>query len=103
MEILDPLVERIAEEANLDPDYIEMLNILEADVPYEEIDHQSDLKMLKKDLPHMSIITFDSGDRLIVKNETEILIPKCQRSSDGHPMPWKDLLARDEDSSKEEI
>ena len=80
MEILDPLVERIAEEANLDPDYIEMLNILEADVPYEEIDHQSDLKMLKKDLPHMSIITFDSGDRLIVKNETEILIPKCQRS-----------------------
>ena len=49
MEKLDPFVERIAEEANLDPDYIEMLNILEADVPYEEIDHQSDLMMLKKD------------------------------------------------------
>ena len=80
MEKLDPLVERIAEEANLDPDYIEMLNILEADVPYEKINAQSDLKMLKNDLPHMSIITFDSGDRLIVKNETEILVPKCQRS-----------------------
>ena len=52
MEKLDPLVERIAEEANLDPDYIEMLNILEADVPYEEINLQSDLRMLKNDLPH---------------------------------------------------
>ena len=80
MEKLDPLVQRIAEEANLDTEYIEMLNYIEADVDYEEIDSNSELKALKDDLQHMSIITLDSGNRLIVKNETEILIPKSQRS-----------------------
>ena len=73
MEKLDPLVQRIAEEANLDTEYIEMLNYIEADVDYEEIDSNSELKALKEDLQHMSIITLDSGNRLIVKNRTEIL------------------------------
>ena len=116
MEKLDPLVQRIAVEANLDTEYIEMLNYIEADVYYEEIDSNSELKALKEDLQHMSIITLDSGNRLIVKNETEILIPKSQRShmmnilhvsrswsSDVYPMPWEDLLADHEIISKEEI
>ena len=38
MEKMDPLVQWIAEEANLDSEYIEMLNYIEADIDYKEID-----------------------------------------------------------------
>ena len=107
MEKLDPLVQRIAEEANLDSEYIEMLNYIEADVEFKDIDSNSELKTMKDDLQHMSIITLDSGNRLIVRNETEILIPKSQRSpmmdiltcswiSDVYTMPWEDILADNE-------
>ena len=76
MEKMDPLVQRIAEEANLDSEYIEMLNYIEADIDYKEIDSNCELKLLKDDLQHMSIITLESGNRLIVRNESEILIPR---------------------------
>ena len=61
MEKMDPLVQRIAEEANLDSEYIEMLNYIEADIDYKEIDSNCELKLLKDDLQRMSIITFESG------------------------------------------
>ena len=56
MEKLDPLVQRIAEEANLDSEYIEMLNYIEADVEFKDIDSNSELKTMKDDFQHMSII-----------------------------------------------
>ena len=59
MEKMDPLVQRIAEEANLDSEYVEMLNYIEADVDFKDIDSNSELKLLKDDLHHMSIITLD--------------------------------------------
>ena len=59
MEKMDPLVQRIAEEANLDSEYVEMLNYIEADVDFKDIDSNSELKLLKDDLQHMSIITLD--------------------------------------------
>ena len=34
---------------------------------------------MKDSLDQMSVINLDSGTRLIVKDETEILIPKCLR------------------------
>ena len=79
MEKNDPLVQRIAEEANLDYEYVEMLNYIEGDTDFKDIDTNCELKLMKDDLPHMSVITLDSGNRLIVKNESEILIPKSQR------------------------
>ena len=79
MEKCDPLVQKIAEEANLDYDYVEMLNYIESDTDFKDIDTNSELKLMKNDLPHMSVITLDSGNRLIVKNESEILIPKSLR------------------------
>ena len=57
MEKMDPLVQRIAEEANLDSEYIEMLNYIEADIDFKEIDPNCELKLMKDDLQHMSIIT----------------------------------------------
>ena len=72
MEKNDPLVQKKAEEANLDYEYVEMMNYIEGDTEFKETD-------TKDDLPHMSVITLDSGNRLIVKDEMEILIPKCLR------------------------
>ena len=79
MEKKDPLVQRIAEEANLDSEYVEMLNYIEGDTDFKDIDTNCELKLMKDDLQHMSVITLDSGSRLIVRNESEILIPKSQR------------------------
>ena len=76
MEKSDPLVQKITEEANLDYEYAEMLNYIEGDTYFSDIDTNCELKMMKDDLPHMSVITLDSGNRVIVKNESEILIPK---------------------------
>ena len=79
MEKSDPLVQNITEEANLDYEYVEMLNYIEGDTDFKDIDTNCELRLMKEDLPHMSVITLDSGNRLIVKNESKILIPKCLR------------------------
>ena len=67
MEKCDPLVQKISEEANLDYDYVEMLNYIESDTDFKDIDTNSELKMMKDDLPHMSVITLYSGNRQIAK------------------------------------
>ena len=67
MEKSDPLVQKIAEEANLDYEYVEMLNYIEGDTDFKDIDINCELKMMKDNLPHMSIITLDSGNRLIYR------------------------------------
>ena len=59
MEKNDPLVQKIAEEASMDAEYVEMMNYLECDTKYNDI------------------VMLDIGTWLIVKDETEILIPRC--------------------------
>ena len=76
MEKCDPLVQRIAEEANLDYEYVEMLNYIEGDTDFTDIDTNCELKMMKDDLPHMSVITLDSENRLLT----------CGRTINIHPM-----------------
>ena len=79
MEKNDPLVQKIAEEASMDPNYVEMMNYLETDTEYDDIDPECELKQMKEFMSRMSIVTLDAGTRLIVKDETEILIPKGMR------------------------
>ena len=38
MEKNDPLVQKIAEKASIDPEYVEMMNYLETDTEYNDID-----------------------------------------------------------------
>ena len=79
MEKNDPLVQEIAEEANMDPEYVEMMNYLECDTEINDIAPNCELKQMHEFMDRMSIVTLDAGTRLIVKDETEILIPKCLR------------------------
>ena len=71
MEKNDPLVQKIAEEVSMDPDYVEMMNYLECDTEYNDIDPNCELKQMKEFMDRMSVVTLDTGTWLIVKDETE--------------------------------
>ena len=79
MEKNDPLVQKITEEANMDHEYVEIMNYLECDTEYNDIDPNCKLKQMKEFMDRMSVVNLDSGTWLIVKDETKILIPKCLR------------------------
>ena len=63
----------------MDPEYIEMMNYIESDTDFEDLAPDCELKQMKEFMDRMSLVTLDGGNRLIVKDETEILIPKGQR------------------------
>ena len=79
MEKNDPLVQKIAEEASIDPEHVEMMNYIESDTEFKDIDKNCELKLMKESMDQMSVINLDSRTRLIAKDETEILIPRCLR------------------------
>ena len=54
MEKSDPLVQKIAEDANMDPEYIEMMNYIETDRDFDDIAPDCELKQLKEFRDRMS-------------------------------------------------
>ena len=79
MEKSNPLVQRIAEEANMDPEYLEIIKYIESNTDDNDIAPDCELKQMKEFRDRMSLVTLEGGNRLIVKDETEILIPRGQR------------------------
>ena len=63
----------------MDSDYIEMMNYIENDTDFDDIAKDCELKQMGEFMDRMSIVTLDAGTCLIVKDETEILIPMSQR------------------------
>ena len=63
----------------MDPDYIEMMNYIENDTDFNDISPDCELKQMGEFMDMMSIVALDAGNRLIVKEETEILISMSQR------------------------
>ena len=63
----------------MDPDYVEMMIHIENDTEFEIIPPESELKQLKEVIDKMSIVNLEAGTRLIVKDESKILIPKKLR------------------------
>ena len=70
---------KTAEEANMDPECIEMMNYIESDTDFDDIAPDCELKQMKEFMDRISLVTLDGGNCLIVKDETEILIPRGQR------------------------
>ena len=66
----------IAEEGNID---LEMLNNIENDTETQDLPLDSDIRQLLSFRIRMSVVTLDAGTRLIVKDESEILIPRILR------------------------
>ena len=76
----DPLVQKIAEEAHMDPDYIEMMNYIENNTDLNDISLNCELKQMGEFMDRMSIVALDAGTRLIVKDGTEILMIPMKKS-----------------------
>ena len=68
MEKKYPLVQKITEKASMDPDYVELMNHLECDTEYNDIDPNCELKQMKEFMDRMSVVILDIGTRLIVKD-----------------------------------
>ena len=113
----DPLVQKIAEEAHMDPDYIEMMNYIENNTDLNDISLNCELKQMGEFMDRMSIAALDGGNRLIVKDETEILIPMSQKETDYRDSPLfpqrsrfnditvqtQNILARNEENFAEKV
>ena len=77
VEIEDPLVARLAETGAEDPEYIDMIKaVQEEDF---DIRKESELKKIKNHKSCLSITTLESGHKLIIRNDCEILVPKQAR------------------------
>ena len=79
LEVSDPLVERIAEIGGKDFEYVEILQNLEKRTDYKHLPESSELQLIRDFLPSLGIVELESGARLVVKDGTEILIPKTAR------------------------
>ena len=77
VETEDPLVAQLVEIGAKDPEYIDMLKAVQEanfDVPKE-----SESKKIKDHKESLSIVTLESGHKLIIRNDSEILDPMKAR------------------------
>ena len=67
---------KLAEEGRLDSEYLEMLNDIENDTVTQDLPLESERRKLSGYRNTLSVVILPAGTRLIVAEETEILIPK---------------------------
>ena len=79
LEIADPLVQRLAEIGGTDFEYTELLQHLENRTDWKFLPESCELKAMRDLLPRLGIVELESGARLVVKDGSEILIPKSER------------------------
>ena len=72
----DPLVAQLAETGAEDPEYIDMVRAVKED--NFNLPKENKLKKIRE-RKNLSVVTLDSGHRLIVRNDSEILVPKKAR------------------------
>ena len=79
LEVLDPLVQEMAEIASLDEDYLLMLADLENKVQIADMSEHSELRAYSGCKDKISVTEVAGGHRLILKG-SEIIVPKSLRS-----------------------
>ena len=75
-----PLVIKIAEEDNISIGYLEMLNAFANNTEIKDLLTNSELRRLSCCRDITSTVKLNNGTRLVVKNESEILILKSMRA-----------------------
>ena len=58
-----------------------MLQDVENKTQFKFLPDDSELRLIRDALPHLGIVQLDSGERLIVKDGTEVLIPRAARKN----------------------
>ena len=76
----DPLVKNIANEGNLDVEYLSMMNMIKNKTENKYIPEDCELKQLSGCRDTLSLVEMGNGTRLIVRDELEILIPRSMRT-----------------------
>ena len=75
-----PLVIQLGIQAEMDLDYVEMVNLVENRAEYRDIPEQCELRLIHDSMPRLGICELSDGNRLIVSNGGELLIPKSARA-----------------------
>ena len=70
--------ERLAEIKGKDFDYINLLKNVENRTEFKHLLEDSNLRLIRDSLPHLGIVELDTGERLVVRDVTEILVPNLQ-------------------------
>ena len=79
VEIHDPLVIDLAEIAAGDIEFLAMVKDIESNIPSKELSKDNELRQLAASREEIKVIQLGRGLRLIVRNESEILVPKSAR------------------------
>ena len=80
LEIQDPLVQRVGDLlAGAVTDYVEMLSNIENRAAFKHLPENSELKLVDDSIPRLGIVELDNGSRLIVRDGSEIQVPKHAR------------------------
>ena len=73
----DPLVAQLAETGAEDPEYIDMVKAVREE--NFNLPKESELKKIKDHKQSLSVVTLESGHKLIIRNDSEILVPMKAR------------------------
>ena len=79
VEPIDPRVERLAEVGRSDTKYQRMIFHTEEDTPNKYIEKDSELFKNGSERKNLSIFTCKNGNKLLVRNSEEVVIPKRAR------------------------
>jgi hypothetical protein len=79
LEVLNPIVVELAQIGARDRAYVNMLNDVENGVNQKDLSQDSELKRVEGSLAHLRLVTLPDGNRLIVKNGSQVFIPKSER------------------------
>ena len=78
LEIKDPLVEKLADIGGQDFDYINLLQNIKNRTEFKHLPEDSEMRLIRDSLPHLGIVELDTGERLVVRDVAEILVPNLQ-------------------------
>ena len=79
LEPVDPRLEKMADNALMDNEYQTMIrNILE-ETPLHELDRSGELFKMGSERQYLGVWTFSNGSKLVVKNSSEVVVPKGDR------------------------
>ena len=79
LEVLDPLVVELAEIGATDPEYSAMCADVENRIRPKDLHHKSEVKVIEGCLQHIGVATLPDGNRLLVKDGVEVMVPKSER------------------------
>ena len=79
LEPVDHRLEKMADNALLDRDYQTMIEDILEEKPLLELDKEGELFKLSSERQYLGVWTFKNGSRLVVKNSSEVVVPKDDR------------------------